>query len=219
MPVAYWVSENFVRVFESEKVFDYSIVQEGLKTGDNDRFIRFWYEVDNHLTNIFSNNTAKWVYHTKGGDFRKWYGNKLEVLNFQNNGEELRNYKGASLSGSNNYFKTSINYNRISSSKTSFRFSGEDSIPNMAGLAIYCKEPDYIYYILGWLNTDITTIILSIINPTLNFPPGTIGKLPIRVEKGIKQKVDEVVKENIELSKQDWDSFETSWDFEGHPLI
>lgn len=219
MPVAYWVSEKYADIFQSDCVFDYAEAQEGLKTGDNERFIRNWFEVSFEKTNIKCRNNAKWFFHTKGGEYRKWYGNKNDVLNFENDGIELRAFKGSCLAGAQNYLKCCITYNRISSSKTSFRFAGNNSIPNMAGLALYVKDIDNIYYVLGLLNSEVITYTLSIVNPTLNFPPGTIGKLPFVFNRVYKTQIDDLVCHNIEYSKSDWDSFETSWDFKTHPLI
>lgn len=219
MPVAYWVSEKYVDIFQSDCVFDYAEAQEGLKTGDNERFIRNWFEVSFEKTNIKCHNNAKWFFHTKGGEYRKWYGNKNDVLNFENDGIELRAFKGSCLAGAQNYLKCCITYNRISSSKTSFRFAGNNSIPNMAGLALYVKDIDNIYYVLGLLNSEVITYTLSIVNPTLNFPPGTIGKLPFVFNRVYKTQIDDLVCHNIEYSKSDWDSFETSWDFKTHPLL
>lgn len=219
IPIAYWISDKMISVFDGETIYDYSYVQEGLKTGANERFIRNWFEVDINRTNVFGNNKAKWAYHTKGGDYRKWYGNRCEVLNYDNDGKELKSFKGASLSGAKYYFLPNINYNRISSSKTSFRYSDDNSIPNMAGLAIYPKEGVSMYYLLGWLNTSLICSVLEVTNPTLNFPPGTIGRLPIRIDNFKKSKIENVVEKNIDLSRSDWDSFETSWDFQFHPLV
>ena len=217
-PVAYWVSDHFVHIFEGAKLYDVAQVQEGLKTGDNDRFIRFWNEVDFKKTLMSGNSNAKWTYHTKGGDYKKWYGNQECVLNFQNDGEELRAYKGSSLTGYQNYGKINISYSRITSAKTAFRYTAEGAIPNMAGLAIYTSD-DLIFYILGWLNTEIVCDILSLTNPTINFPPGTIGRLPILIEDSFKSKVSSISKDCVEQAKQDWDSYETSWDFKRNPLV
>lgn len=218
-PIAYWVSENFFRLFNSSKIFDFAIVQEGLKTGDNNRFIRLWYEIDVNKSNVSNYTGTKWIYHTKGGEFRRWEGNRIEVLNYESNGKELSEYKSASLAGYDNYFKECITYNRISSSMTSFRYAGENCIPNMAGLAIYPKNHENIYYLLAWLNTKIIIEILSIINPTINFPPGTIGNLPCDSRLTHKDIITTLSKENVSISKTDWDSDETSWDFTVHPLI
>lgn len=217
-PVAYWASEHFVQIFEGAMLYDVAQVQEGLKTGDNDRFIRFWNEVDFKKTLMSGNSNAKWIYHTKGGDYKKWYGNQECVLNFQNDGEELRTYKGSSLTGYQNYGKANISYSRITSAKTAFRYTAEGAIPNMAGLAIYTSD-DLIFYILGWLNTEIACDILSLTNPTINFPPGTIGRLPILIEDSVKSEVSSISKDCVEQAKQDWDSFETSWDFKRNPLV
>lgn len=217
-PVAYWASEHFVQIFEGAMLYDVAQVQEGLKTGDNDRFIRFWNEVDFKKTLMSGNSNAKWNYHTKGGDYKKWYGNQECVLNFQNDGEELRAYKGSSLTGYQNYGKANISYSRITSAKTAFRYTAEGAIPNMAGLAIYTSD-DLIFYILGWLNTEIACDILSLTNPTINFPPGTIGRLPILIEDSVKSEVSSISKDCVEQAKQDWDSFETSWDFKRNPLV
>ena len=218
-PISYWISDKIINIFSNSQIYDYVYAQEGLKTGNNDRFIRCWYEVEFNKTNMFSDNLADWIYHTKGNEYRKWYGSRCEVLYYKNNGYELKQSSGASLSGEDNYFKLCINYNRISSYKTSFRYSGENSIPNMAGLALYPKNEDLIYYILGWLNSSLICLILKFTNPTINFPPGTIGKLPILYDERLKKSINELVHQNINISKTDWDSFEVSWDFEIHPLI
>ncbi len=217
-PVAYWVSKEFLDIFNNKKIATYADVQEGLKTGDNERFIRKWYEIDFGTSNMGSSNSPKWFYHTKGGDFRKWFGNQEDVLNYKEDGRELRAFKGSSLTGSQNYFKKNITYSRITSAKTSFRFTDVGSIPNMAGLALYPKDEN-IFFILGWLNTNIVCEILNFTNPTINFPPGTIAKLPITIGHPMREQVSELVKQNIEISRKDWDSFETSWDFLAHPLV
>ena len=215
-PIAYWVSKKIIDIFKNVEMNNIADVQEGLKTGDNERFIRKWHEVLWNKTLMSGANDAKWFYHTKGGNFRKWYGNQEDILNFENNGKELKAYSGSSLTGFTNYFKPCISYSRITSAKTSFRYTFKDSIPNMAGLSIYSNKID-LYYILAWLNTNIITELLSIINPTLNFPPGTIAKLPI-----FQTNIDEVIdlsKDCVNLSLFDWDSFEISWDFKEHPLV
>lgn len=215
-PIAYWVSKKIIDIFKNVEMNNIADVQEGLKTGDNERFIRKWHEVLWNKTLMSGANDAKWFYHTKGGNFRKWYGNQEDILNFENNGKELKAYSGSSLTGFTNYFKPCISYSRITSAKTSFRYTFKDSIPNMAGLSIYSNKID-LYYILAWLNTNIITELLSIINPTLNFPPGTIAKLPI-----FQTNTDEIIdlsKDCVNLSLFDWDSFEISWDFKEHPLV
>lgn len=216
-PIAYWVGNSILEMFDEKQVYDVADVQEGLKTGDNERFIRNWYEVDYYKTSMKFGENAKWIYHTKGGDYRKWYGNQWSVINYEHNGAELSAFKGASLTGKGNYFKENITYSRITSAKTAFRYTANGSIPNMAGLALYPKGN--LWYLLGWLNTSIVCELLSITNPTINFSPGTIGKLPVKISTKHQNQVEKYAKENYEISKSDWDDFEISWDFTRHPLL
>ena len=214
-PIAYWLNDSFLKLFNDTKIGDFSEIQEGLKTANNDKFIRCWFEIEKTKFNIFNKRNPKWFFHTKGGDFRLWYGNHDCVLNYYKDGEDLQNYEGASLNGKKNYFKKCITYNRISSTSTSFRFVNVPSIPNMAGLAIYPKTDEY--NMIAWLNSKIVKNILEIINPTINFPPGTIKMIPFKnIENSL---IAENAKMNINFSKADWDSFEISWDFTIHPLI
>lgn len=165
-------------------------------------------------TNL-TNNFAKWIKTTKGGECRKWYGNNEDILDY---GAELFNFNKSSLTGKENYFKENYSWTRITSSKASFRYTPYGSIPNMAGLAGYI-ENDKLNYILAFLNTKINEYLMSLVNPTLNFPPGTVASLPIIFNDNKKSQIDALVEQNIAISKDDWDSFETSWDFEQHPLI
>ncbi|WP_418575667.1 BREX-1 system adenine-specific DNA-methyltransferase PglX [Phascolarctobacterium succinatutens] len=217
-PVAYWVSENILNSFNYDRMNQHATIKEGLKTGDNERFIKLWTEISFNKSYMSNSNLYKWVYHTKGGPFRRWYGNQIEVLNYQNDGSELRQFKGASLTCCEKYYHENITYTRITSAQTSFRYTDKGSIPNMAGLAIYPHNKEDIFYMLGWLNTIVVTQILRITNPTLNFPPGTISNLPIKDCKN-KTNIVALVKENIKISRSDWDAFETSWDFTHHPLL
>lgn len=217
VPVAYWVSMNCIKAFANQKLSSIASVQEGLKTADNDRFIRFWHEINIIKSNLLSkNNSQKWIWHTKGGQFRRWYGNNDSVLNYENNGYELRNFKKASLTGTDNYYKENITWTRISTGKASFRYTPEGSIPNMAGLCLYCND---IPCFIALLNSIVVGKCLEIMNPTINYPPGTIANIPIRYLDEKKELIRAKSKENIEFSKADWDSFETSWDFKRHPLI
>lgn len=218
-PIAYWHSDSFMKLFSYPPLSEYAIVKEGLKTGDNDRFIRFWYEVDKNKINIFNPTEYKWVHHTKGGSFRKWYGNQLYVVNFENDGQELSSFRGASLTGKSYYYLPNISYSRITSGKTGFRYTEKGSIPNMAGLALYpLNESDFLY-ILGWLNSGIVKNILLTINPTINFPPGTIAKIPIDLKFPQRLEVESIAKECIDITKQEWDSSELSWNYQCNPIV
>lgn len=216
MTFAYWIGKNCLEIFNKNNIGDYATVKEGLKTADNDRFIRKWYELNFLKTNINHQRNYKWVKHTKGGEYRRWYGNNYDLLNYENDGEELRNFKKASLTGKENYFKRCITWSRITISKSSFRFMDEGAIPNMAGLALYSDKD---MYILAYLNSVVGSYIINILNPTINFPPGTISNIPIIISDICKSEVELLTKNNICISKIDWDSFEVSWDFKVHPLL
>lgn len=209
-PIGYWVSEKLLNIYEGDKISDYYIVKEGLKTGDNERFIRLWHEISYYELNL------KWFPHTKGGCFRRWYGNNDSVLNFENKGKELTNFKGSSVTGIENYFKKYITYGRIGSGKFSSRYTPEGFIPNMAGLSIVSDNETNLYSILGISNSKLFQILLGIQNPTLNNPPGVIAKMPYLK---IGTDINSVVFQNISISKIDWDAHETSWDFETNPLL
>lgn len=216
-PFAYWLGNKFSLVFKNSTLNEFVCSKEGLKTADNDRFIRLWNEIDITKSNIFTHdNSKKWIKHTKGGQFNRWYGNNDSVLNYENNGFELKSFKKASLTGIENYFEPNITWTRICTNAASFRYTPEGSIPNMAGLSLYC---DNIFYYIGLLNSIVVESCLKVINPTINYPPGTISKIPVINDEKYLDTVSNISKKCIYLSKKDWDSFETSWDFKTHPLI
>ena len=224
-PVAYWVSENFVRAFESPKLKEIAKPRVGLQTSNNNYFLRFWFECANN--NIYftckdakesKQRSEKWYPHNKGGAFREWYGNLEYVINYKNNGFELSETDGASKIPDEIVFQEAITYSRITSGKLSFRKQIEGMIFDSASVNLFPNKKD-LNYILALLNTKISEIVLNLIAPTLNTQPGDIAKLPIIIDESMKENVESAVEENIEMCKIDWDSFETSWDFEGHPLV
>lgn len=210
-PVAYWVSENLF--------YDYDIsiplgvlfpVKKGMTTTDNNRFLRFWYEVEQKQISI------KWFRTHKGGEFRRWYGNDENIVNWENNGAELKAFPGSVIRNEDYYFKRCITWNDISSSKTGFRYVKGNSISNASGPSVYCNS-DRLLYILGLCNSKVMEYIFAITCPTIHFEVGRVAELPIMIAK--EGNVQELVKDNLELSKSDWDSFEISWDFQNHPLL
>lgn len=216
MPVAYWVSENFISAFEKGRLLgDLIPVKKGMDTGDNDRFLRLWFEVPANSSD-YLNGTKKWIPYDKGGDYRKWYGNNDYVLNWENDGFELKNSK-ANLRSKNLYFRTSITWNALSSSNTCFRYSVYKGSFDSAGSSMFPEEND-LFYFLGEMNTRITQYYLNVINPTLNYGAGSMAQVPIYPFHQ-KKLVEGLSEQNISLSKSDWDSFETSWDFKTHPLL
>lgn len=229
-PVAYWVSENFVRAFEKGKTLrELSNIPKGLSTGSVDTFMRFWYEVV--IDRIDYNSTScdvsksrgyKWFPYAKGGSFRRWNGNLEYVVNWENDGYAVKHFvdeKGKQRSRPQNtsyYFKKCLTYSAITSYKYSVRYL-DKCIFGGGGDSIHTNN-NYFYIIFGLLNTNLAQYYLSVISPTMNFEVDHIKRVPLLISDD-KSQIEKLVKENIDLSKKDWDSFETSWDFEGHPLV
>ncbi len=228
-PIAYWVSERVRRVFEeSRSLSPVCKPTQGLATGDNDRFVRNWHEVC--LSTIgfsFPNRNQakisclKWFPYNKGGTFRRWYGNQDFVVNWENDGYRIKNFSdesGRLRSRPQNletYFKESISWSKISSGSPAFRYFPSGFIYDVAGTSIFCDDPSLMLRAIGYCNSLVTKKFLEILSPTLNFEVGHVASLPIIPRAGsmtISQRL-------IGKSKQDWDSYETSWDFNTFPLI
>lgn len=223
MPVAYWVSEAVNRCFEKGlKIDEFASPKQGIKTADKDRFLRFWHEINYERSSIFDSNIDKWFPCNKGGAFRKWYGNNEYVVNWENDGYEICNFKdenGKMKSRPQNLpymLKEGLTYTNISSSTFGVRYSPPGFIYDAAGSLIYVENKK-MYYALGLLASNIVLVFTRILSPTMSFEVGQIASIPVYYKPN--STIDSLVKENIELSKKDWDSFETSWDFEGHPLV
>ena len=229
-PVAYWVSEKFIRCFENDLLCKNYSVRQGLATGCNDLFVREWFEINNIkiLFNLKDRNEnllfhKKWFPYNKGGEFRRWYGNNEFVVNWENDGYEIRNFKdeGRKLrSHPQNlgfYFKQSVSWSKISSGTIAFRYYPNGFIFDVAGCCIFFRDDEEMYKTFAFLNSKIAQNILQILSPTLNYEVGHIASLPIL--PSIPDSVVPVVQSNIAISREDWDAFETSWDFKRHPLI
>lgn len=229
IPVAYWVSEKFISAFSCKTISELGQTSKGVITGDNNRFIRFWWELKNQQIGYFCKSvddcilsSGKWFPCCKGGERRKWYGNMTSVINWRNNGYDILNQD--SEHHSQDYYNWMkfipiINWSSISSGRASFRYS-DNCISEHAGMAYSSiKNKDKLYYYLGLMNCIVSEKILEIISPTLNFNAGEIGRIPVIDNIREKKFIDNIVKYNIYLSKEDWDSFETSWDFKTHPLL
>ena len=216
-PVAYWVSENFVRAFEKGELLGNLIpVKKGMDTGDNDYFLKMWFEVSFDKVDLL-NHSKKWIPYDKGGNFRRWFGNNEYVVNWENDGFELKKSK-ANIRSKHLYFKNSITWNALSSANTCFRFSMYKGSFDSAGSSMFPTD-ELINLSLGLMNTNLVQYYLSVINPTLNYGAGSIAQIPVILSNEYRSLITKLVKENISLSKTDWDSFETSWDFEKHPLV
>lgn len=224
-PVAYWVSDNllndFIMGIELEKV---ALPRQGIKTADKDRFLRFWYEIEKNKMSIYEKNSVKkWFPCNKGGSFRKWYGNNEYVVNWENNGFEICNFrdeKGKLKSRPQNLqymLKEGITYTNISISSFGARYSPKGFIYDAAGSGIFCKKSEMLKYVLAFLTSTVAASITKITSPTMSFEVGQISMLPFIYHPS--KLIDDLVTRTIGISKIDWDSFETSWDFQHHPLI
>lgn len=223
-PVAYWVSEKVIQAFTHTKIDEMASTNNGFTTGDNNRFLRFWTEVDyrkidfsNESVDALPKSVGKWFPYNKGGDFRKWYGNNEYLINYGNDGEEIKAY-GHLVPRSLKYqFRESVTWNKITSGTTAFRYKPVGTMFDVGGLSLFPNLKNDLMYILGLCNSVVVNRFLRIISPTLNCETGHVASLPIIVKK--EELVKQMVYDNISLSKSDWDFFETSWDFTKHPLL
>ena len=230
-PVAYWVSDILMEAFAKEIfIGDICEPRVGMATANNDRFIRLWYEVGMDKIGLGMkcreeavNSKKKWFPFAKGGEFRKWYGNNDYVVNWENDGIEIRNFKDEKTGRirSHNYnldyiFQSAITWTVISSATTSFRFCPEGFLYSNSGYGMFFPHKNDIPAILGFLNTSVVMSILSVLSPTIGFESGYLRKIPYL---STPDEVTAVVNECISIARADWDSFETSWDFKHHPLL
>jgi len=230
-PIAYWVNEKMYDNFLSPTISDYSTVTNGMFTCDNKRFLRLWHEVnDRHIFfNCFSKKQSidsdiKWYPYNKGGEFRRWYGNHENIINFKNFGDEVSNYRiesgqSASFPGQNFYFKESLSWSFVSSSKFGIRYYPNGFVFDIAGSSIFPNDKNDLHYLLGLLASEVSFYILGLYNPTINFQAGDIKAIPTIVKHDVKKEISEYVVRNIKISRNEWNSYETSWDFKRHPLI
>ena len=231
-PIAYWVSKDLLMVFiMGTKLGKMADSKQGLATADNNRFLRLWYEVDIDKVNFSceseeesSTGLYKWYPYNKGGEFRKWYGNNDYIVNWEYNGREIKNFtddKGKLRSRPQNtqfYFKESFSWSLVTTSVAAFRYKPMGNIFDVAGMS--CFSQTNLLYLLALCNTKVVMKILEIIAPTINYQCGDIANIPVIVtDKKCKQNIENIVESCINISRNDWDSFETSWDFKKHPLV
>ena len=226
-PVAYWVSENVRKCFEYKTLGDIGTSSKGIITGDNNRFLRLWYETQKSNIEFSAEKVAdaqksnkKWYPCRKGGEMRKWYGNNEYIINWKGNGCEVLGLSKKEKRNCQDYldkykFIPSISWTSISSGTPSFRF-GEKDLSESAGMS-YFVDSGSLKYNLALMNSCVSINMLSLLAPTMNYTAGAINRLPI-IQKNVKA-VEDTTNVCISLSKEDWDSFETSWDFKKHPLI
>ena len=216
-PVAYWITSAFLRVFEIGQPLGGAFrVSEGIKTGDNNRFLRYWFEVEKKKFSFAKDSKVfKWFPYHKGGDYRKWYGNLLWAINWEDNGVEIKENPKSGLQGKDMYFKPNVGWSKISSKDNPVRFYPENILFDSMAPSISGEKN--LIYIAGLLNTKVAYNYLHILNPTLALQVGDMRDMPVIYKS--EDKITNIVKDCILTSKSDWDSFETSWDFAEHPLV
>lgn len=222
-PIAYWVSDRLLTILnECKPLTEFAAPRKGLTTGDNDTFARLWFEIALAKFGINGNNHAKWYPMTKGGDFRRWYGNNSYVVNWENDGEALKNFKDDNgklrsvIRNSQYYFQDCISWNDTTATgKIAFRYQTKEFIPNASGPCVYANKN--LWYLFGLLNSKVSQVLLEILAPNMKFEVGQMGLVPIIM--GDPQDVEILTHTTLQEEKLDWDSFETSWDFKKHPLL
>ena len=238
VPIAYWLSKNVYSSFEKNSSLGEKVsIKSGLQSSDNNRFLRFWHEVS--ITNIrfrkgliepLENSLYKWIPHNKGGAFRKWYGNKNYIVNWKDDGKEIKEYseyintiKESTMGVAPNseyYFHRHISWSLITSGVFSCRYYDDGMIFDISAPSIFIENQDMLIVYLALLNSVVANFYINIINPTINFSSGVMKKLPITdFSSEIKDNLIDLAKTNIDITRKDWDSYETSWDFKRHPLV
>ena len=239
IPIAYWLSEKLRHSFEAHSALsEFVEIRAGLQTGDNDSFLRYWHEIEygklglrQRSRSLAAATGKKWFPHNKGGDFRKWYGNANYVINWENDGSEIKRRKADDLRNgvitANNskcwnqdfYFLDGLSWSALSSGSMSLRANGPGFLFDTKGQTMFPKDEPDRELLLGFVNSTISRELLSALAPTLDFNGGTIGKLPFvrmaTVPINLKNGIDELTS----LARADWDNFETSWDFRDQPLL
>ena len=215
---AYWLGSKLIEhLVQSEKMEKYGNTKQGLITSDNDRFLRFWYEINPDKIG------QKWYMYNKGGGFRRWYGNIIYVVNWENDGFEICHFvdeNGKLKSRPQNiqfFFKKGLTWNDVSTAKFCCRYVDNSCAFDASGPMLFLKNEEDLMYLLGLLNSGVTQDFMDLICQGLHYSTGHIPQIPVQF--GEKQEVERIVEQNVALVKEDWDAFETSVDFTRHPLV
>lgn len=227
--IAYWVSEKGIQAFQLNSLKEYFSPKAGMSTTDNEQFLRRWFEVS--LDNIIlkCNNSIKakesnekWFPFNKGGGFRRWYGNNEYLVNWKKDGKDIKDYiatnpakqVGGRIVNAQYFFNPGITWGDVTSGFPSFRLQDYGFVYGNRGPSIFCKKVE----LLAYLNSILVYEFLTVLNPTLTFNIGDIGNLPL-IELTESTHINKLAKQAVAISRQDWDNFETSWDFQTHPLL
>lgn len=227
---AYWISNSVLEIYTKSKPLNqYCWPCQGLAVSGNDKFMRLWFEVDSNKICFLRGKSIDywdmtkkftWFFHSKGGEVRKWYGNEDYVINFADDGYAVSSNFGSRFQNSRYYFKEAISWSDISSASISFRYKYPGHCFDAAGPSIFFDNNDDFYYIFGVLNSKVIAIISKFVSPALHFSVGQVAEYPlIDTEKENKEEIKRLVLQNIEIAKNEWDSFEYSYDFSSHFLV
>ena len=232
----YYLSKNMLHILNSvDNIGNLYRIKPGMTTSNNAIFVRSWYEVDFskigfEMKNreIAKKSEKKWFPYNNGGNYRKWYGNNEAIVDWKNDGEDIKNFKlkkqkknsgfNVGIAALNDIFKKGLTYSIFGFRNFGIRYKDYGFLFDVSGASIFPDDKN-MFYLLGFLASKVSFAFLSAIAPTVNFQAGDISSIPYIYNEKYKQEIDEIVQENFELSKKDWDSFETSWDFKKHPLI
>ena len=230
-PIAYWLSPAMTRAFTTGKPLgEIAAPKQGLATADNSRFLRQWFEVSRSRTCFDADSReiaaacgAKWFPYNKGGDYRKWWGNQEHVVNWSNDGTEIQNFRDATgkqrsrPQNMDSYFRPATSWSKVSSGSPAFRYYPKGFIYDVAGTSIFTNTRSHTLEILGYTNSHICELMLKAVAPTLNFEVGQIASLPVTDD--LNGNPVTLADNLVRLSRNDWNAYETSWDFQTSPLI
>lgn len=225
-PIAYNARNNIKKIFSDAKLLseiDTPVI--GVASHNDKYFLKLWYEIDFNKLGLgmkdredAKKSLKKWFPINKGGNYKKWYGNNDYVVNYYNDGQEIKEFPEGQTKNQEKYFKEGITWSRISSSNFGVRYHGNGFVMGDAGPSAFAPSKE-LMYILALLNSKIVQKILLLMNPTLNYQVGNISNIPIIMDYYKKKDIELLAIQCVNISKEDWDSFETSWDFTTHPLI
>jgi type II restriction/modification system DNA methylase subunit YeeA len=217
-PIGYWLSSKVIEIFDKEDTLkDFADVKQGLATSDNNRFRRNWSEIEFDKSSI--QNGDKWFPYNSGGEFRKWYGNQNYLVNWENDGDEIKTFVKSVTRNTQYYFKPSISWSKISSSDLSMRYFPEGFIFDVAGCSIFTEDQNFLRYYLGSFNSKISKKLLQELSPTLNFEVGQVSNYPASNKLPRSEKIIDLVNDCVHIARLDWDKNEYSFDFKSNGMI
>lgn len=225
-PIVYWLSKPMLDTFSKNKALkEIAEPKVGLQTGDNARFVREWWEISTSKTRFgcashdeASESGAKWFPYNKGGEYRKWYGNQEFVVNWENDGQELNEFKPRSvIRNPSTYFQPSVSWSRISSGAPAFRYFNKGHVYADTAPSIFKESDSQLHGVMSVCNSSLALALLKAIAPTLHFEVGQISQIPM--VSSFSEELVEIVEKAVNAAHFDWDSFETSWDFQRFALL